>query len=75
MHVKSDRLTQTKKKGLLIEALVGTGKSTMLAEIAKVLRDKKLSLLECRFVVFGRKNKADLASKLSEINLYKLSIA
>ncbi|NEQ78431.1 MAG: hypothetical protein F6K23_38850 [Okeania sp. SIO2C9] len=55
MHVKSDRLTQTQKKGLLIEALVGTGKSTMLAEIAKVLRDKKLSPLECRFVVFGRK--------------------
>ncbi len=62
-----DRLSQTKKKGLLIEALAGTGKSTILAEIAKVLKSEKLSPLECRFVVFGRKNKADLANKLSEI--------
>ena len=61
------RLSQTKKKGLLIEALAGTGKSTILAERAKVLKSEKLSPLECRFVVFGRKNKADLANKLSEI--------
>ena len=53
------RLPQAKKKGLLIEALAGTGKSTMLAEIAKVLKSEKLSPLECRFVVFGRKNKQD----------------
>ncbi|NET14671.1 MAG: ATP-dependent helicase [Okeania sp. SIO1H6] len=66
-----DRLSQTKKKGLLIEALAGTGKSTMLAEIAKVLKSEKLSPLECRFVVFGRKNKADLADKLSEIKWEK----
>ncbi|NEO52574.1 MAG: ATP-dependent helicase [Okeania sp. SIO3B5] len=65
------RLTQTKKKGLLIEALAGTGKSTMLAEIAKVLKSEKLSPLECRFVVFGRKNKQDLANKLSEIKWEK----
>ena len=61
------RLSQTKKKGLLIEALAGTGKSTILAERAKVLKSEKLSPIECRFVVFGRKNKADLANKLSEI--------
>ncbi|NES64045.1 MAG: ATP-dependent helicase [Okeania sp. SIO2D1] len=66
-----DRLTQTKKKGLLIEALAGTGKSTMLAEIAKVLKEEKLSPLECRFVVFGRKNKQDLANKLSGIKWEK----
>ena len=65
------RLSQTQKKGLLIEALAGTGKSTILAEIAKVLKDEKLSPLECRFVVFGRKNKADLAEKLSEIKWEK----
>ena len=66
-----DRLSQPQKKGLLIEALAGTGKSTMLAEIAKVLKDEKLSPLECRFVVFGRKNKQDLAEKLSEIKWKK----
>ncbi|NES64736.1 MAG: ATP-dependent helicase [Okeania sp. SIO2D1] len=66
-----DRLSQANKKGLLIEALAGTGKSTMLAEIAKALKDEKLSPLECRFVVFGRKNKADLANKLSEIKWEK----
>ena len=65
------RLSQTKKKGLLIEALAGTGKSTILAERAKVLKSEKLSPLECRFVVFGRKNKADLANKLSEIKWEK----
>ncbi len=66
-----DRLPQAEKKGLLIEALAGTGKSTMLAEIAKFLKDEKLSPLECRFVVFGRKNKQDLAEKLSEIKWEK----
>ncbi|MCH2047385.1 MAG: UvrD-helicase domain-containing protein [Trichodesmium sp. ALOHA_ZT_67] len=62
-----DRVPQAEKKGLLIEALAGTGKSTMLAEIAKVLKSENLSPLECRFVVFGRKNKQDLTDKLSEI--------
>ncbi|NEP85619.1 MAG: UvrD-helicase domain-containing protein [Okeania sp. SIO2C2] len=66
-----DRLPQAEKKGLLIEALAGTGKSTMLAEIAKVLKSEKLSSLECRFVVFGRKNQQDLANKLSEIKWEK----
>ncbi|MGB3510056.1 MAG: UvrD-helicase domain-containing protein [Microcoleaceae cyanobacterium] len=66
-----ERLNQNQKKGLLIEALAGTGKSTMLAEIAKVLKSEQLSPLECRFVVFGRKNKADLANKLSEIKWEK----
>lgn len=66
-----DRLSQTKKKGLLIEALAGTGKSTMLVEIAKVLKDENLSPMECRFVVFGKKNKQDLTEKLSEINWEK----
>ncbi len=65
------RLSQPQKKGLLIEALAGTGKSTMLAEIAKVLKDEKLSPLECRFVVFGRKNKQDLVNKLSKIKWEK----
>lgn len=62
-----DRLTQNPKKGLLVEALAGTGKSTMLAEIAGLLRDNGINSKECRFIVFGRKNKADLAKKLSTI--------
>ena len=71
LEVVRDRLSQSEKKGLLIEALAGTGKSTILAEIAKVLKDEKLSPFECLFVVFGRKNKADLANKLSEIKWEK----
>jgi len=67
LEAVKQRLTQPQKKGLLIEALAGTGKSTMLAEIAKVLKEKRVSPSQCRFVVFGRKNKDDLKNKLVKI--------
>lgn len=51
-------------KGLLIEALAGTGKSFMLVEICFLLRDIGIKPDEVRLVVFGRKNKDDLATKL-----------
>ena len=51
-------------KGLLIEALAGTGKSFMLVEICSLLRDLGVKPEEVRLVVFGRKNKEDLATKL-----------
>ena len=51
-------------KGLLIEALAGTGKSFMLVEICSLLQDLGVKPDEVRLVVFGRKNKDDLAIKL-----------
>ena len=54
-------------KGLLIEALAGTGKSFMLVEICSLLRDLGVKPEEVRLVVFGRKNKDDLATKLARI--------
>ena len=71
LEAVSDRMVKSEKKGLLIEALAGTGKSTMLVEVAKVLKGKELSSLECIFIVFGRKNKQDLAEKLSKIKWEK----
>ena len=68
LEVVRERLSKVNKKGLLIEAFAGTGKSKMLVEIAKVLKDENLSSLECRFVVFGKKNKQDLSDKLGKIN-------
>ncbi len=51
-------------KGLLIESLAGTGKSFTLIEICLLLRDLGIKSDEVRLVVFGRKNKDDLATKL-----------
>jgi superfamily I DNA/RNA helicase len=53
-------------KGLLIEALAGTGKSFVLVEICSKLRDMGIKPDQVRLVVFGRKNKDDLAKKLSD---------
>ncbi|XWK91805.1 MAG: UvrD-helicase domain-containing protein (plasmid) [Phormidium sp.] len=52
-------------KGLLIEALAGSGKSTMLWLIAQVLSEYGYTPSECRFVVFGKKNQLDLSAKMS----------
>lgn len=51
-------------KGILIEALAGTGKSYILVEICQCLADAGVSPDEVRLLVFGRKNKADLQNKL-----------
>lgn len=52
-------------KGLLIEALAGTGKSFMLVEICLLLQSVGVRSDQVRLVVFGKKNKTDLAEKLS----------
>lgn len=52
-------------KGLLIEALAGSGKSTQLWLIAQVLSEYGYTPDECRFVVFGKKNQLDLSAKMS----------
>ncbi|TAG98745.1 MAG: ATP-dependent helicase [Oscillatoriales cyanobacterium] len=55
------------EKGILIEALAGTGKSFMLVEICRRLQHFNYSPDQVRLVVFGKKNKEDLAAKLSSI--------
>lgn len=54
-------------KGVLIEALAGTGKSFMLVEICRTLARRNYSPEQIKLVVFGKKNKEDLAFKLSSI--------
>ena len=51
-------------KGLLIEALAGTGKSFMLVEICLLLQSAGVTPKQVRLLVFGKKNKTDLAEKL-----------
>ena len=51
-------------KGILVEALAGTGKSFILVEICQQLADAGISPDEVKLVVFGKKNKADLQGKL-----------
>lgn len=52
-------------KGLVAEALAGTGKSFMLVEICRLLGKAQITPDRVRLVVFGKKNKADLAEKLA----------
>lgn len=52
-------------KGMLIEALAGTGKSFILVEICRsILKENGVDPEQVKLVVFGRKNKADLQAKL-----------
>lgn len=53
-------------KGLLIEALAGTGKSTILVEIAKLADAMGFDPSSIRLIVFGKKNTGDLKNKLVE---------
>lgn len=48
---------------LIIEALAGAGKSTMLWLIAKTLSEAGITPNECTVLVFGKKNQLDLQSK------------
>ena len=54
-------------KGLLIEALAGTGKSFMLVEVCRMFARYNYSPKQVKLVVFGKKNKEDLAFKLGNI--------
>lgn len=50
-------------RGLLIEALAGTGKSFVLVEVCKILQSSGITPDRVRLVVFGKKNKSDLADE------------
>lgn len=58
------RLRAKKKKGLIIEALAGSGKSTMIWLICQQLQSEGFSPQEVSAVVFGKKNKEDLQKKV-----------
>jgi len=65
-----DRFQQpatSKKQGLLIEALAGTGKSTTLKLAAEKLNKLGVHPHSCRFVVFGKKNSLDLKAKFKTV--------
>lgn len=58
------RLKVNKKKGLIVEALAGAGKSTLIWLICQQLQAQGFSPQEVCAVVFGRKNKEDLQKKI-----------
>ena len=60
-----ERILTSPNGGMLIEALAGTGKSFILVEICRlILKENDIDPEQAKLVVFGRKNKADLQSKL-----------
>lgn len=61
-----ERLQTKVKKGLAVEALAGTGKSTMIWLICQQLQAHGFSPQEVTALVFGRKNKEDLQQKISQ---------
>jgi superfamily I DNA/RNA helicase len=60
------RLKPKKKKGLIVEALAGAGKSTLIWLICQELQAQGFSPQEVCAVVFGRKNKEDLQQKIGQ---------
>lgn len=60
------RLKAKNKKGLIVEALAGCGKSTMLWLIAKELKAQGVCPQEVVAVVFGKKNQNDLQKKFEQ---------
>ena len=61
-----ERLQTKVKIGLIVEALAGTGKSTMILLICQQLQAQGFSPQEVTALVFGRKNKDDLQQKISQ---------
>lgn len=60
------RVKAREKKGLIIEALAGSGKSTMIWLICQQLQAQGFSPREVCAVVFGKKNKEDLQNKVQQ---------
>jgi superfamily I DNA/RNA helicase len=60
------RVRASQKKGLLVEALAGAGKSTMIWLICQELQTQGFFPQEVAAVVFGRKNKEDLQKKIEQ---------
>ena len=67
LEAVENRVNTSSNKGIIIEALAGCGKSYTLKLIAERLSKLGVKGEDCRFVVFGKKNKADLQGKLSSI--------
>ena len=59
------RLKVKKKKGLIVEALAGCGKSTILWMIAQELKQQGIRANAVVAVVFGKKNQVDLQNKFN----------
>lgn len=57
------RLKAKNKKGLIVEALAGCGKSTILWMIAQELQKQGFTASEVVAVAFGKKNQVDLQAK------------
>lgn len=60
------RVSAKRKKGLVVEALAGTGKSTMIWLICQHLQKRGFFPHEVAALVFGRKNKEDLQKKIEQ---------
>jgi len=60
------RLKTKVKKGLIVEALAGTGKSTVIWLICQELQAQGFSPQSVTALVFGRKNKEDLQKKIEQ---------
>ena len=66
LNAVQERLQTNAKKGLIVEALAGTGKSTLIWLICQQLQAQGFSPQEVTALVFGRKNKDDLQQKISQ---------
>lgn len=64
LEAVQQRLKTSPKKGLIVEALAGCGKSTMLWLMVKELAQQGFQPSEVVAVVFGKKNQLDLESKM-----------
>lgn len=60
------RVSARSKQGLIVEALAGAGKSTMIWLICQQLQAQGFSPREVTALVFGRKNKDDLQKKIEQ---------
>ena len=60
------RVNAPETKGLIVEALAGSGKSTMIWLICQQLQAQGYTPKEVVAVVFGRKNKEDLQKKVEQ---------
>lgn len=66
LEAVQQRVSAKRKKGLIVEALAGTGKSTMIWLICQQLRARGFFPDEVAALVFGRKNKEDLQKKIEQ---------
>lgn len=66
LQAVENRLSAEEKKGLIVEARAGSGKSTMVWLICQKLKEKGYTPSQVAALVFGRKNKEDLQRKVHQ---------